>query len=221
MRNFFEFIKKLLPLGNKKLSDIKFRTELFLKLGVIINVGFASYNIFTGILYRSVWFGGVAIYYIMLCLIKFFLIYRGFERKAGDIKELYDFRTCSIMLLVLNLTIAILICQMIWQNKSHLYGESVIYVATIFTLFRLSAAIIDTLRLRKFHSPTLYAAKALSLSVALMSFFSLQTALLDRINTDMSVKRGLNIVTGSVVGVTVATIALKSLLKAEKHLKKQ
>jgi len=221
MRNYFEFIKKLLPLGNKKLSDIKFRTELFLKLGVIINVGFASYNIFTGILYRSVWFGGVAIYYIMLCLIKFFLIYRGFERKAGDIKELYDFRTCSIMLLVLNLTIAILICQMIWQNKSHLYGESVIYVATIFTLFRLSAAIIDTLRLRKFHSPTLYAAKALSLSVALMSFFSLQTALLDRINTDMSVKRGLNIVTGSVVGVTVATIALKSLLKAEKHLKKQ
>ncbi len=221
MKNFFEFIKKLLPLGNKKLSDIKFRTELFLKLGVIINVGFASYNIFTGILYRSVWFGGVAIYYIMLCLIKFFLIYRGFERKAGDIKELYDFRACSIMLLVLNLTIAILICQMIWQNKSHLYGESVIYVAAIFTLFRLSAAIIDTLRLRKINSPTLYAAKALSLSVALMSFFSLQTALLDRINTDMSVKRGLNIVTGSVVGVAVATIALKSLLKAENHLKKQ
>ena len=221
MKNFFEFIKKLLPLGNKKLSDIKFRTELFLKLGVIINVGFASYNIFTGILYRSVWFGGVAIYYIMICLIKFFLIYRGFERKTGDIREIYDFRTCSIMLLVLNLTIAILICQMIWQNKSHLYGESVIYVAAIFTLFRLSAAIIDTLRLRKFHSPTLYAAKALSLSVALMSFFSLQTALLDRINTDMSVKRGLNIVTGSVVGVAVATIALKSLLKAEKHLKKQ
>ncbi len=221
MKNFFEFIKKLLPFGNKKISDIKFRTELFLKLGVIINVGFASYNIFTGILYRSVWFGGVAIYYIMLCLIKFFLIYRGFERKAGDIREIYDFRTCSIMLLVLNLTIAILICQMIWQNKSHLYGESVIYVAAIFTLFRLSAAIIDTLRLRKFHSPTLYAAKALSLSVALMSFFSLQTALLDRINTDMSVKRGLNIVTGSVVGVAVATIALKSLLKAENHLKKQ
>ena len=68
MKNFIESFLK-----NKKA-----RTEIMLRLGLIINVGYAGYNLVTGFLYRSVWFGAVAIYYIMLCTIKFFLLHRGF-----------------------------------------------------------------------------------------------------------------------------------------------
>lgn len=213
------FIKKLIPFKGKEFSSFKNRTKLFLTLGLCVNIAFAFYNIFTGVLYRSIWFGGVAVYYIMLCVIKFFLVLRGFNRKEGEIKELYDFRVCSIMLLTLNLTISGLICQMIWQNKIHLYSQTVILGTIGFTLFRLSAAIIDTVRLKKFFTPTLYAAKSLSLSVALMSFFSLSTALLDRAKIPLSFKRGLNTISGSVVGVVVIVVALKALLKAERLIK--
>ncbi len=220
MKKLTKTLIEILPFTKKYVIDLRARTELFLKLGLTVNVGFAAYNLFTGVLYRSIWFGAVAVYYIMLCLIKFFLIARGFNPKTKN-KSIYtDFLICGIMLLVLNLTITGLIYQMIWQNKSHFYSEAVIYVAAAYTVFRVCAAIYDTVNLRKLKSPTLYAAKALSISVALMALFSLQTSILDRLGFDNSLHRGLNIITGSFVGVTVIVIALRTILRAHRYLKK-
>lgn len=220
MKKIVSILINIFPFTEKYITDQRARTELFLKLGLTVNVGYAVYNIFTGVFYRSVWFGGVAVYYIMLCLIKFFLITRGFGRKSGDVKEVADLRICSVMLLVLNLTIAALICQMIWQNKSHLYASSVIYGAAVYTLFRLCAAIYDTVKLKKLDSPTLYAAKVLSLSVALMSVFSFQTSVLDILGVADGLRRGLNIVTGAVVSVTVISLAVRSMFRAQRYLKR-
>lgn len=221
MKRLTETLIKLFPFTEKYVNDIKLRTELFLKFGLMVNVGFATYNLFTGVLYRSIWFGAVSVYYIMLCLIKFFLIVRGFNRGSDAKKEHRDFLICGIMLLVLNLTITALIYQMIWQNKSHFYSETVIYAAATYTIFRVSAAIFDTLNLRKLNSPTLYASKALSISVALMAFFSLQTSVLDRLGMEESLRRELNIFTGSLVGITVIIVAIRTILRAHGYLKKQ
>ena len=220
MKNFTKRIINLFPFLEKYLTDVKARTELFLKLGLTVNVGFATYNLFTGAFYRSIWFGGVAIYYVMICLIKFFLIIKGFELSPDTPKEYKNLFISGIMLLVLNITITVLVYQMILQNKVHSYSESVIVVSAGYTLFRLSAAAVDTVKLRKLNSPTLYASKALSLSVALMSLFSLQTSILDNIVIDSSLRRGLNIITGSAVVVLVVVIAIRVILKAIKNTKK-
>lgn len=219
MKKLSKILIRIFPFTKKYVTDIKARTELLLSIGLVVNVGFAVYNLCTGVYYRSVWFGGVAVYYIMLCLIKFFLLLKGFDGKKDNKCKFSDLLICGIMLLVLNLTVTALIFQMIWQNRSHFYEKSVIFAAAIYTVIRLFAATYDSISLKKHNNPTLFAAKALSLSVALMSVFSLQTSLLDRMAVDLSVRRGLNIFTGTAVGIWEILIALRIILWANKRLK--
>ena len=70
MNRFFDALIKVAPFTEKYIKDMKRRTELFLRLGLAVNIGYALFNVFTGVFYRSVWFGAVAVYYIMLCFIK-------------------------------------------------------------------------------------------------------------------------------------------------------
>ncbi|MEE0928151.1 MAG: hypothetical protein UIG59_03080 [Acutalibacteraceae bacterium] len=204
----------------KCVKDAKTRTKLFLSLGLIINVGYAVYNIFTGILYGSIWFYSVAVYYIMLCTIKFFLLLKGFS-KVGDKKgSLSDMKICGILLMVLNLSIAAIIYLTILNGTAHLYKNSVIWTAVGYTLFRIAAAAIDIRNLRHRFDPTLYSAKGLSLSVALMSFFSLQTALLDRFVPSDILRGGLNILTGTAVTAAVTVISVRRVIRANRELRK-
>ena len=78
MKKFTEFVIRIAPFTEKYINDIKKRTELFLRLGLAVNIAYALFNVFTGVFYQSVWFGAVAVYYIMLCFIKFFLLSKGF-----------------------------------------------------------------------------------------------------------------------------------------------
>lgn len=197
-------------------EDAKARTELFLKAGLSVNVLYALYNIFIGVKYSSVWFFSVAVYYIMICLIKFFLITRGF---SGGKRELLNLRTCGVMMLLLNITVSGLIVLMIIQNKSHVYSPWVILWTAGYTLFRITATIVEGIRLRKNMNPTMSAVKSLNLTVALMSLFSLQASVLDRIKIDAALKQHLNVFTGSIVGGLVILIALRTILLAERHFR--
>ena len=208
MKNFIESFLK-----NKKA-----RTEIMLRLGLIINVGYAGYNLVTGFLYRSVWFGAVAIYYIMLCTIKFFLLHRGFERRRSKTRALKDMRISGVMLTLLNLTITILIYRMIVTDSVHLYGGSVITMAVGYTVFRIVAVIIYWIGTRGSFDPIFFTVKGLSFSVALMSLFSLQTSILDRFMNSGDVRQGINTLTGSAVSVTVLIIGIRTVMRANKEL---
>jgi hypothetical protein len=197
-------------------KDAKTRTEFFLKAGLTINILYAFYNIFTGVKYGSVWFFSVAVYYTMVCLIKFFLIVRGF---SGGKRELLNLRTCGVMLLLLNITVSGLIVLMIIQNKSHVYSPWVILWAAGYTIFRITATIVEGIRLHKNINPTMRAVKSLNLTVALTSLFSLQASVLDLTKTESDLKQYLNVFTGSIVGVLVILIALRTILLADRYLR--
>ncbi|MBQ5911148.1 MAG: hypothetical protein IIW94_03980 [Clostridia bacterium] len=219
MNKVFEILIKIMPFSEKYIKDVKARTKLFLRLGLLINVGYAVFNIFTGVFYRSVWFGAVSVYYIMLCFIKFFLLKKGFEKRGR--KEYSDLFTCGIMLLILSASITAIIYLMIWQGKATEYSRLVIYVTAAYAVFRIVAALFDTVRLRHLKSPTLYAAKALSLSVALMSLFSLQFSVLLFSDLDEKIRYFLNVLSGSVVGVLTTVIAVLTIRRAYRVLKEK
>ncbi len=219
MNKFFNILIQIAPFTEKYLKDLALRTRLFLRLGLAVNIGYALFNVFTGVFYRSVWFGAVAVYYIMLCFIKFFLLRRGFENRGR--KEYANLFTCGIMLLILSVAVTAIIYLMIWQGKGAKYGKFIIIVSAIYALFRIVAALIDTVRLRHLKSPTLYAAKALSLSVALMSLFSLQFSVLLFSPLDEKIRYFLNVTSGSIVGVLTITIAILTIRNAYKVLRQK
>ena len=117
MNRIFNTLIKIAPFTEKYIKDIKKRTELFLRLGLAVNIGYALFNVFTGVFYRSVWFGSVAVYYIMLCFIKFFLLNKGFDNRGT--KEYGDLLTCGIMLLILSVAVTVIIYIMIWKTHTH------------------------------------------------------------------------------------------------------
>lgn len=209
------------------LTERELRARISLYTGTVVNLAYSVFKLIMGIWFRSVWFGAVAVYYMVLCLIRFLLIRN--DRRIRNIKQdkkrtinqWNSYRTCGWLLLILNATMTGMVFQMVWQNKSYSYPGFVIYASAAYTFYRLTMAIVRMIKLKKAGNPLLSAAKALDFSVALMAIFSLQTAMFSSFGGDMSeaVRRLMNIMTGGTVCLAVVCIAVYMLLRSGKVLK--
>ena len=98
-----------IPLLRRYFGEVAFRTEASLYQGLFVNLAYASVKFFSGIWYRSVWFGALAGYYILLAVMRFILLHyvRG-RRQTGEkiIFEWNRYRLCGIILLLMNQTLA-------------------------------------------------------------------------------------------------------------------
>ncbi|MGN0561973.1 MAG: hypothetical protein ACI4K6_04130 [Candidatus Fimenecus sp.] len=203
-------------------ADLRVRISLY--CGTAINLAYAVFKLGTGILYRSVWLGSVAIYYILLVRIRFLLIRDDRTvRKHTDTTQISpwkSYRRCGGILLVLNFVISGMVFQMIAQNQGTAYPGYVIYASAAYTFYRLIAAFVKIRKTRKMQNPILSAAKAVDLCIALMALFSLQTAMLTVFGADMpqNTQRWLNIVSGAAVCVLVICIAIYMLLRAKQNI---
>lgn len=222
MKKIIKLIITKFPKTEKYLRDDTDRAELILKLGLSLNAGYAIFKLSSGVFYRSFWFGAVGIYYILLCSLKFYLLHSGFpaERRSRT-GQLMTLRNCSVLLLFLNLTMSLIIFYLIRQNKGFSYSDFVLLASALYTLFRLVAAFSDIVSFKRLHIPVLAAAKSISMSVALMSLFSLQVTLLDRIKAENNLKYALNILSGGLIIIAVISIAVTSIVKAEREIRKK
>lgn len=59
-----------IPLVSKYLREDTFRAEAALYQGFFINLLYAGIKMFSGILYRSVWFATLAVYYVLLAVMR-------------------------------------------------------------------------------------------------------------------------------------------------------
>lgn len=206
--------------GTKKYLHQNIYTEKYLSDAELR----ARVSLYAGVLYSSVWFGAVAIYYIVLSLIRFLLIKadRVFVKSADDTycHGWKSYRLCGILLLLLNTAMSGMAVQVIWCNEGYFYPGFVIYASAAYTFYRLTVAIIR-ISGRKISNPILLATKALDLSMALMAMFTLQTAMFASFGKDMTVesRRLMNILTGSAVCVAVLGIAFVMINVATKKLR--
>lgn len=209
------------------LTEKELRTRISLYSGTLINLGYAVFKLFTGVYYRSVWFGAVAVYYMVLCLIRYVLIRE--DRHSTQIsteeeRRLHDwksYRNCGWLLLILNAAVTGMVVQMIWQNKSYSYPGFVIYASAAYTFYRLTMAIIRTVQTRHGSNPVFSAAKAMDLCAALMAIFALQTAMFSSFGMEMTAEsRGLmNLLTGSAVSLAILCIAVYMIVRSTKILR--
>lgn len=60
------FIKRIfrIPFVKRYFSEMDFRTEISLYPSLLINLFYAGIKLFSGMRYRSIWFGTLAVYYI-------------------------------------------------------------------------------------------------------------------------------------------------------------
>lgn len=209
--------------GPKLSPEKQLRGKLYRAL--TINWIYGGFQIVTGILCGSVWLWTNGIYNMALALIRFVLVL--YERKLvhtnSETQQLRlswnSYRITGFLLLILNLTMTGIAFQIIWNGEGSSYPELVVYAVAAFTFYRLTIAIINVVRSRKNTSPILAATRNLDLTVALMSLFSLQTAMFSAFGNDFAHQHLMNSLTGGGVCLIVVCSAVAMVFHGRKMKK--
>lgn len=177
------FIRKIsgFPMGEKFLSDIVFRTKVLLLFGLAVNLLYAAVQLVYGIVCRSIWSGALAVYYVLLAVMRFLLLKP--EKKHEDksaVSELQKYRLCGIILLFMTPIFASILILIVHKNSGAVYSGFMIYLMAIYAFCYIVIAVVNLVKYRKYGNPMLSAAKAVNLTVALISILSLETAFLTR-----------------------------------------
>lgn len=216
------FVKKALsiPLLEKYFKEVEFRTETSLYQGLFINLLYIALKLGSGIYYRSIWFGSLAVYYLLLAIMRFSLLHHVRNRKDDGVSEWKRYRFCGIILLFMNQALAAIVVIVIRQNKGFEYAGFLIYAMALYAFYAVITSVINVVKFRKYGNPVMSAAKVINLTAALVSMLSLETAMLAQFGEDDVMFRQIIIsATGAGVCVIVLGMAVFMIAKSTKVLK--
>lgn len=208
-------------------DDKDFRAEVSLYTGLVINLLYGVFKGTTGALYDSPWLWSMGIYYLALGAIRFMLMRN--ERKhamqddtaAVKLHEYRTYRRCGIMMLFMNVTVAGLAIQMIWQNKTNEYSRVVVIISAAYTFYSFIPALVNMISFRKRDNAILSAAKDLTFCGAVMSMLSLQTSMLYAFDDEgEDFRRMFNSITGGFVIGIVLFISVYMIIRGTRKIKK-
>lgn len=209
------------------LTDKKLRTEFFLYFSCGFSILYAIFKFSAGVYYRSIWIGAVAVYYIIISLMRFGLIKRyRYNLQYEDEREqrifgLKSYRFCGILMFFLNVAVTGLVIQLIWHGETYQYPGFLIYAFAAYSFYCVGMAVRNMAKHRKLETPVLAATKMLSFACALMSILATQTAMLTQFGDgNTAFARFMNAATGSVVCFLIFGLAVWMVLRANKEMKK-
>lgn len=209
------------PLGNRYMTDAAFKVRISLFVSLGINLAYSVFHLGSGFYYRSLWIGAIAVYYILLSMIRFVLLYH-MERKkdAGMIEEYHSYRITAVLMMCSNLTLSGIVLNMILGKKTPAVSDVFVITSATYTFYILTVSIMDLIKYRKYKSPVMSAAKAIRFAQALVSLLSLEASMLVQFGDDESYRRLMLALTGAAVCVIVVSMSIYMIAHATKEIKK-
>lgn len=205
-------------------SDAALRVKISLYGSLGINVLYAIMQLGLGIYHHSVWFYALAGYYVILALMRFFLLREARKGRLGQdlAHEFLLYRLCGIMLLLINIVLSVIVTMVVWVNRGFEHHAIVTIAMAAYTFYTLTMAFINIIRYRRYKSPVMSSAKALSLVAAMVSMLSLETAMLTAFSTEENTPLFRQIMTGctgAVVCAAVLAIAVHMIVYSTKRIR--
>ena len=208
------------PLGAKYLADVRFRTDVNLIRGVIINGLYIVLKLFLGIYYNAYWFVALAVYYVLLVAMRLALVARRGKDALTVGQEWRRYRVCGIVLLVMNQALMGIVIYMVRDARGFRYPGYLIYAMAAYSFYAVILSIVQMVKFRHHGSPLLSAAKAINFVAALVSILALETAMLAEFGGDDEAFRVImTSATGGGVCVVVIGMAVYMISRAGKNLK--
>lgn len=212
------------PLGNRFMTDMKFRTHATLYGSLAVNLLYVAVNIVSGVMYKTAWFYILAFYYGVLAVMRFLLLRFVNRTGIGNDRygELRRSRLCGVILLLINLSLSGAVLMILYQNKGYEYGGMLIYVMAAYTFWIAAIAIKNLIRYRKLGSPVMSMAKIISMAAALVSILSLETAMFSAFGAEMSPenKKLMIMLTGAGVSIVIVTMSVYSIVRNSQEIRK-
>ena len=204
-------------LNNSKIGsrflDYDFRTVIFTVLSLIFIFAYAVFYAMLGIALRSVWYGMLACYYILIMVMRALVVfYHGRKRRRGDrvveedekLSRAKIYLACGIIICLLTLPLSIVILLMVGEKATFTHSGIMIYFAAVYTTVKVVLAIRHAVKARKSHDLTVRAVRSINLADMLVSIIALQTAMFNSFSPDFD--------TGIFNAVTGAAVCLGTLI---------
>lgn len=205
-------------------EDIRLRVNVSLYGTLIWNTAYALLQLGMGFEHKTFWFYSLAGYYFSLAVMRFFLVQHTRKHKHGEkiADELKLYRTCGIVFLVMNMTLALMIFFMVYWNRTFNHHEITTIALAAYTFTSFTLAIINTVRYRKYNNPVYSASKAISLASACVSMLTLESTMLTTFGdgtmsrTERSILLGTS---GAAISVLIIAMAIYMIVQSTKKIK--
>lgn len=208
-------------------TDYGFQTAFFGACSFVGNVAYTVFLCITALYSGATWYWALAAYYLFLIAVRggVLLEKRSQDRKYRN-KPLYlkrerirTYSFCGTMLIALTLALMVVFLEMIVDGQRLQTVNFTIYAFVAFTAYRMVMAAYHFLKSKRYQDLAVRAVRNINLATALVTLFSLQTALLDAFSTPERA-RIWNAVTGALVCALVVAIGVYMLISASQKKKK-
>lgn len=223
MIDYFKKLKSQNKYIKRWFSDVHLRMNVSVYGALVFNLAFAIFQLGLGFYHKSFWFYSMFVYYLMLGVIRFYLVKHLSKYKANEKAdlEIKKYLICGVLLLVMNLALAVIIFFIVYFNKTFYHHMITTIAMAAFTFSTFIIAIINLVRYKKYKSPVYSAVKIVSFIAGCVSMLTLETTML----TTFGESAGSNFsqlmlsLTGAVVSVLSIVMAIRMIVKGTRWLK--
>lgn len=194
-------------------KDYTIRTAVFSSLSGLSNLVFMILNAVLGFVYNSIWNGFISVYYMLLFSIRSIIILHLKKGYKTD-KSVYLFT--HILLLIMNLSLIVPIITMINGQRSYSYGLIPSIAMATYTTYRITLAVMNTLRSRKISNIFIQELRFINFTVAIVSLLSLQNTLIMALDGMNKAMRILTTYTSIFIWLIIETFTILSFLRISK-----
>lgn len=223
MIRFFKTFKDENRYTSLWFGNYRLRMNVTLTGNVLWNGSYAAMQLCLGIYHRSAWFYSLAAYYASLAVMRFFLVRHTLRHKPGEKmkQELLHYRTCGRIFLFVNLALSAMMFYMIRQNRAVQHNEITTITMAAYTFTTLTFAIVNVIRYRKYNSPAVSAAKAISLAATCVSMLTLENTMLATFNNGEMTARTRQLflsLSGGGISIFIVAMAIYMIINANRKL---
>ena len=224
MIKFFKTLKKENKYMQKWFSDVHLRVNVSLYGSLVWNIAFAIFQLGLGFYHKSFWFYSMFAYYIMLGVMRFFLVKHTRKYKANEEAEIEVKKSilCGWLLIAMNLALGVIVFFIVYWNRTFYHHMITTIAMAAYTFFTFTFAIINLVRYKKYNSPVYSSAKTISLIAGAVSMLTLETTMLTTFGTTEGPL--FNQIMLSCTGVAVIgfaiTMAVLMIVEGKKQLNK-
>ena len=202
-------------------DDPWLRAATSTKVSAVINLFFAFYQAYNAYRRQSLWYASLSVYFAWLTFMRVNIVTYMQTLAADGREELRRYRRTGYWLLLLTTVVMVLGVVSNRFGYRPTYAAHMFVVVALFATYNVTNAIINLHKWRKLEDPLISASKALSLSCALVSVYSLQTAAIGLFakGSDAKIVTFLTYATPAVIFLVIASISLFIILRVNWVLK--
>ena len=220
---FFKNFKRENKYMKKWFSDVHLRMNVSLYGSFIWNIAFAIFQLVLGFYHKSFWFYSMFAYYIMLGVMRFFLLKHTRKYKANEETQIEIKKSiiCGYLLIAMNLALAVIVFFMVYWHRTFYHHMITTIALATYTFITFTFAIINLVKYRKYKSPVYSSAKTISLIAGAVSMLTLESTMLTTFGTTESPLFGqimLSLTGVAVIGFAI-TMAIIMIVKGNKMRK--